>query len=824
MSRLKIRYLLLLLFGMMAVVTFAALLQAGVVTVRGYQKAAWIQEANDLADAVIQANASEAIERGVTATALSQPQAVTSQTRGRIATLRETGDRHYAEAITLAKRMRGTRTTHPLAISLAEVERQRGTLEQARQEADRVLDTGAGALTAPKWVGTMSSFIDALAQMRRDAFVAASPLDEAYRHNLQIKEIVFQASEFAGRERATLGTLVAAKQPIAGPVQLNLVAYRGIVDRNLETLMLLTRDLPADSPTMQAIEVMRREFLGHFQQVRSSVYAAGHAGAAYPIDGTTWVAEATRGIDSILAIAEAVSAETLASAEAAEREGIRDMGLVMLGALLSVAIVGFAALTIHRRVLAPLMQLTEASHGIAEGVLDREITLRREDELGELAHAFEQMRRYLHEVADVAAAMSRGDLSRDIVPQSERDQFGVAIAEMARTWRQVISQVRASAQTVALAAEQADAATQSTSSSIEEMAASLAHVSGNSLTLAASVDETSSSIEEMATSIQQVAGNVGVLSDAVSQTSASIEQMAASVQQVALTVSEASRLTERATEVAQGGRSAVSKTVDGMGAITEAMQGVLQVMERLGRSSEEIGAIVAVIDDIADQTNLLALNAAIEAARAGEHGRGFAVVADEVRKLAERSAKATGEIAALITGIQQETEQAVTRTYQGDAAIREGMSLANTAGEALNEIVSSVGAVTKLMGQISHGTSEQSAVARQITGAVASMNQLTQQVTLATREQALGSSQIMTAVGTMNGMTHQVTTATAEQKKAAEQVVQAVGQLGQMSRDLQQQAHGLIEVMAFFKESRPAAGSLGAEREAASRNLIGSGG
>jgi methyl-accepting chemotaxis protein len=152
------------------------------------------------------------------------------------------------------------------------------------------------------------------------------------------------------------------------------------------------------------------------------------------------------------------------------------------------------------------------------------------------------------------------------------------------------------------------------------------------------------------------------------------------------------------------------------------------------------------------------------------------------------------------------------------------MNLARTAGEALNEIVSSVGAVTQLMGQIAHGTSEQSAVARQITGAVASMNQLTQQVTLATREQALGSSQIMTAVGTMNGMTHQVSTATAEQKKAAEQVVLAVGQLGQMSRDLQQQAQGLIEVMAFFKETRPAAGPLVSEPEAASRALIGAGG
>ncbi len=820
MSRLKIRYLLLLLFGMITAITLGSLLQGVLVTTQSYQKASWIKEANALADAVIRANASEAIERGVTATALSNPGAITSETRTRIASLREAGDRHYTEALRLAKQIQGDRATHPLAQSLEEVDRQRAALEQARQEADRVLQTGSGSLTAPVWVVTMSTFIDSLSQMRRDAFVANSPLDEAYRNNLQIKEIVFQASEYAGRERATLGTLVAAKKPIEGQVELTLGAYRGIVDRNLETLMGLTRDLPADSPTRQAIEGLKREFLGHFQQVRTSVYAAGRAGGNYPIDGATWVSEATRGIDSILAIADAVSVETVQTVETAEREGIRDIVLVLLGALVSVAIVGFAALTIHRRVLVPLMRLTKASHVIAEGILDREIVSEVDDELGELAHSFEQMRRYLKDVADVAEAMSRGDLSRNIVPQSDRDQFGVAIAEMARKLREVIAQVRQSAQTLAAAAQQADSATQSTSSSISEMAASIAQVSGNSLALAASVDETSSSIEEMTSSIQQVAGNVGVLSDAVSQTSASIEQMAASVQQVALNVTEASRVAEQATRVAQGGQQAVAQTVEGMGQITEAMTGVVQVMASLGKSSEEIGEIIAVIDDIAEQTNLLALNAAIEAARAGEHGRGFAVVADEVRKLAERSAKATGEIATLIKGIQKETEQATTRTHQGEVAIREGSALAGSAGEALQEIVRAVGEVTVLMAQIAQATSEQSGVAQQITGAVASMNQLTQQVTLATREQALGSAQIMTAVASMNGMTQQVSTATSEQKKGAEVVVVSVDQLGQMSRDLKAQAQGLIEVMSFFQEQGAREG-LAAPVAEASRALIG---
>jgi methyl-accepting chemotaxis protein len=800
MSRLKIRYLLLVLFGMITAITLGSLSQGVLVTTQGYRKAGWIQEANALADAVIQANAVEAIERGVTATALSKPEAVTAETRARIADLREKGDLQVDEALRLARRIEGNRDQHPLATSLAELERRRADLQSARQEVDRILATGSGSLKAPQWVGTISAFIDSLAQVRRDAFVATTPLDEAYRNNLQVKEIVFMASEYAGRERATVGSLIAGGQPIAGEVEMSLRAYRGIVERNLETLALLARDLPADSPTRQALEAMNAEFLGRFQQLRQSVYAAGRTGGSYPVDGAVWVAEATRGIDSVLAIADAVSLETVRAVEAAERDGVRSLVLVMIGALVSVAIVAFAAVTIHRRVLVPLMRLTKASHVIAEGVLDREIRHRSEDELGELAHSFEQMRRYLKDVADVAAAMSRGDLSRDVVPQSERDQFGVAISEMARRLRSVIADVRRSAQTVAAAAEQSDAATQVTSSSIEEMAASIAQVSGNSLTLAASVDETSSSIEEMASSIQQVAGNVDVLSEAVGRTSSSVSEMAASVQQVARNVSEASRVAERATEVAEGGRKAVSQTVEGMGQISRSMTGVVQVIDRLGKSSSEIGAIVAVIDDIAEQTNLLALNAAIEAARAGEHGRGFAVVADEVRKLAERSAKATGEIAALIQGIQRETEQAVSSTHQGEVAIQAGTALATAAGEALQEIVHSVGEVTQLMGRITETTGIQSQGAEQILGAVSAMNQLTQQVTLATREQALGSEQIMTAVASMNRMTQQVSVATSEQKKGAEQVVVAVDQLGQMSRGLQAQARGLLEVMAFFQD------------------------
>jgi len=366
---------------------------------------------------------------------------------------------------------------------------------------------------------------------------------------------------------------------------------------------------------------------------------------------------------------------------------------------------------------------------------------------------------------------------------------------------------------------------------IASISAACEQVEGRTQTLSSNVDLTSSNLAEMVASIQQVAGNTETLSASVSQTSASIEEMAASVQQVAQNVEDANRVAERSAVVAQEGRTSVESTIAGMTQINRAMSDVVSVISNLGQSSQEIGAIIAVIDDIAEQTNLLALNAAIEAARAGEHGRGFAVVADEVRKLAERSAKATGEIATLIKGIQKETVQAVQSTQEGNLAIQQGTSLAQTAGESLGAIVTSVHEVTALMGQIRQATQEQDRAAGQITEAVGAMNRLTHQVMEATRDQAKGSERIIASVETMNRMTQQVALASAEQKQGGEQVVQAIesvnrsaqeanaatGAVAQASTELQRQSQELLEAIAFFQDetSRYAERTLPAARPSA---------
>ena len=257
--------------------------------------------------------------------------------------------------------------------------------------------------------------------------------------------------------------------------------------------------------------------------------------------------------------------------------------------------------------------------------------------------------------------------------------------------------------------------------------------------VASSSSEISSSTEEMAAGAQEQTSQAGEVASAV-------EEMTKTIVENSRNASQTAEMSKVARETATTGSGVVREAVEGMNRIAQVVNTSASTVRELGKSSTQIGEIIGVIDDIADQTNLLALNAAIEAARAGEQGRGFAVVADEVRKLAERTTKATKEIATMIKQIQSETNGAVASMEEGTKEVGEGIKLADRAGASLREIVNGVQQVTDMVTQIAVASEEQSSASEQISKNVEAISSVTTQT-------AQGTQQIAKAAEDLNRLT-----------------------------------------------------------------------
>jgi methyl-accepting chemotaxis protein len=408
----------------------------------------------------------------------------------------------------------------------------------------------------------------------------------------------------------------------------------------------------------------------------------------------------------------------------------------------------------------------------------------------------------IRQTAEAARRLATGDLTVDELAIHSRDEVGelsTSFNQMVKQLRTLIHAVHVSSESIAAAAAQLSQNTQQVAEVSQSAAGAITQVASGATNQARSVEQASQIVEELRNAIDQIAAGAQDQARQAQQSAMVVADLGATVEDVAAKAQNVTSSSTRALETAQAGNQAVARSIAGMERIQASVLSAADGVKDLERLSSQIGAITAVITEIADQTDLLALNAAIEAARAGEHGRGFAVVADEVRKLAERAGSSAKEIADLISSIQTNTAAVVAAMEQGQSDVAEGTRLTAEAGGALTAILQMV-EQTMADANAILGAAEQIAAAnRGLVEAVDSVAAVTEENTAATEEMAAGSEQMVEAIQAIAGVSRENAAAAEEVAASMEEVTASAEEIASSAQALNRIAEDLQQHVGKFK-------------------------
>ena len=429
---------------------------------------------------------------------------------------------------------------------------------------------------------------------------------------------------------------------------------------------------------------------------------------------------------------------------------------------------------IAKFITRPIVEMEKTADRIAGGDLTAELTVRGEDEVAALQKAVNRMAFNLKDMLSKVLNITDGvtSVTSNIASASQgvltiADVQKKAIDETALA----IEQSDSSIAQVSLSAESLSGSATNATSSVHELSASIEKVSDNTNVFSETAHETASSIEEMVSTIKSIAESLDTLSRSAEAIASSIDEVNATTKNIDERAHESVKLAEAVMDKAsKKGMQSAQAAMQGMENIKKGVVDLSEIINNLGKRADDIGKILNVIDDVADQTNLLAINAAILASKAGEHGKGFSVVADEIKNLAERTSFSTKEIAELIRSVQDATRTSIHMASEGVSTADKGLVLVTDVNGALAEIVDSSKASTEMARAIQRATEEEAMAIKQITNSVEKMTEQTENISHAIQEQSRGSRFIIEATERVKEMSHQVKGATAEQKERSRDI------------------------------------------------------
>ena len=473
-----------------------------------------------------------------------------------------------------------------------------------------------------------------------------------------------------------------------------------------------------------------------------------------------------------------------------------------------------------------LRDITDIAEHVATGRLKHEI--QRRSKRDNLSLAFQQMLTYLQNVAAFASKIAGGDLTEEVLLRSDVDAFGRAMRTMRSGLHTLIQQIRDSAEQLAAMAssiasladqdknivEHGQTAVETLVATMMQMGLSAEEIASNMGVLSSSVEETSASVLEMTESIGSIASSAAELEQQTQKSIAALANATHTLESVTAQAHGSKQLSQGTIQDALEGQQAVEQVTASMDTIHQTNSRTVATITRFAQQTEDIGTILDVIDEVTDQSSLLALNASIIAAQAGSHGKGFAVIADEMRNLAHRVSASTKNIATIVQTVQQETHAVVQEIHSGTADIEQGVKRTQQARKVLEKIIASAQrsstVVTDIVTALQH---MQKTTGQDMKIAMERVHSMTAAITRATSEQKSSTLQINQAVEHIRDLAVQTQAATSQQLEGVQQVLdvantvrtltdqnlQSSQQVEDTANDLKAQAQSLLQAVDRFK-------------------------